>query len=455
MTIWKKTTTLAIAGVLLSATALGAAAKDFNISVWAGGSGDESDYRVKAIEIAADFYEREAAIRGEDVKINVQTQLFSGWDDFKQAVTLAAESGTAPNIIVSGHEDIGPWAQAGILRPIEDYVDFDAWPLNQLYENLIQVSSFDGKIWGVPQDAESRVFFFWRNNLEAIGYSAADIDALPKKVMDGEYTLYTMLDDVKKMQDAGVVGDKLGFMPRPSNGPDYWQFYQSFGGEMVDKDTGKLVFDKRALTDMYQFFVDAAAKGVVPSTYLGLDWDTWHGNVSSGKAGAWHGGTWHYAQWTQKNGLEDFFGKVVYTLIPAGNEHGRANSITHPLVYLLSTTGTDDDAAVAAELVSIASEPRINALHAVKSSHLAIGKDELNVPLYAENRWATEATENLLPRTNAIPNDADFGVYWTAMYKGLEASWTGVSSVADAVNAAEQQVTSALGDKIVVRDGGM
>ncbi|QKV17173.1 extracellular solute-binding protein [Oricola thermophila] len=455
MTILKKTTVLAVAGALLSGAASAAIAEDYTISVWAGGSGDESDYRVKAIEIAADLYEREAAIRGEEVNITVETQLFSGWDDFKQAVTLAAESGTAPNIIVSGHEDIGPWVQAGILRPVEDYVDFDAWPLNQLYENLIQVSSYDGKIWGIPQDAESRVFFFWREHLEAVGYSKEEIDALPKKVLDGEYTLYSMLDDVKKMQDAGLVEEAKGFMPRISNGPDYWQFYQSFGGEMVDEESGKLVFDKQALTDMYQFFVDAVDKGVVPATYLGGDWDTWHGAVSSGKAGAWHGGTWHYAQWTQKNGLDDFFGKIVYTLIPAGNERGRANAITHPLVYLLSNTGTDDDAALAAELVSIASEPRINALHAVKSSHLAIGREEINVPLYAESRWATEATENLLPHANALPNDADFGVVWTAMYKGLEASWTGVSSVADAVEAAEQSVVSALGDKVIVRDGGM
>ncbi|MCI5076918.1 extracellular solute-binding protein [Oricola sp.] len=455
MTIMKKTTTLAIASALLSATVFGAMAEDYTISVWAGGSGEESDYRVKAIEIAADLYEQEAAIRGEEVNITVDTQLFSGWDDFKQAVTLAAESGTAPNIIVSGHEDIGPWAQAGILRPMEDYVDFDAWPLNQVYDNLIQVSSFDGKIWGIPQDAESRPFFFWRKNLEGIGYSAEEIDALPQKILDGEYTLYDMLGDAKKMQEAGLVDDMKGFMPRPSNGPDYWQFYQSFGGEMVDAETGKLVFDKRALTDMYQFFVDAVEMGVVPATYLGGDWDTWHGSVSAGKAGAWHGGTWHYAQWTKKNGLDDFFGNIVYTLIPAGNENGRANSITHPLVYLLSTTGSDDDAALSADLVSIASEPRINALHAMKSSHLAIGKEELNVPLYAESRWATEATKNLLPHANALPNSADFGVVWTAMFKGLEASWTGVSSVEDAVNAAEQTVGNALGDKVVYRNHGM
>ena len=44
-----------------------------------------------------------------------------------------------------------------------------------------------------------------------------------------------MLDDVKKMQDGGFVEAGMGFAPRVSNGTDYWQFYQSFGGEMVDR----------------------------------------------------------------------------------------------------------------------------------------------------------------------------------------------------------------------------
>ena len=35
--------------------------------------------------------------------------------------------------------------------------------------------------------------------------------------------------DAKKMQDAGLIEEGMGFYPRVSNGPDYWQFYQSFG----------------------------------------------------------------------------------------------------------------------------------------------------------------------------------------------------------------------------------
>ena len=451
MTFIKTTRLLATTALLISGTMTAAQAEDYTITVWAGGTGDTSNYRYDNIVMAADILEREAAIRGEELNITVETQAWSGWDDFKQAVTLAAEAGNAPNIIVSGHEDIGPWSQSGLLRPIEDYVDFDAWPLSAIYPNLYDITSYDGVVWGIPQDAESRPFYYSRANLKAIGWTEADIDALPEKVAAGEYTLYNMLDDAKKMQDAGVVEAGKGFLPRPSNGPDYWQFYLSFGGEMVDAETGKLVLDKQAMTDMYQFFVDAVAKGVVPATYLGSTWDAFHEAVANDRAGFWHAGTWTKSEWESKWGVKDFFGQMQYSLIPAGNANGHANTISHPLVYLLSNAGTDADAAISAELITIASEPRFNALHAVKSGKVALSDAEAQIPLFANDRWAGIATRQLLPHATAIPNDVAFGPYWTAMYKNLEASWTGTVSVEDAVNALEAEVTSALGDKIIVR----
>lgn len=451
MTILKTTKLLVLTAALLSGTNFTAHAADHTITVWSGGTGDTSSYRWDNIIMAADILEREAAIRGEELNITVKHQEWSGWDDFKQAVTLAAEAGNAPNIIVSGHEDIGPWSQSGLLRPIEDYVDFDAWPLNAIYQNLIDISSYDGVVWGVPQDAESRPFYYSRANLKAIGWTDADIEGLPAKVQSGEYTLYNMLDDAKKMQDAGVVEAGKGFVPRPSNGTDYWQFYVSFGGEMLDAETGKLVLDKQAMTDMYQFFVDAVAMGVTPATHIGSTWDSFHETVANDRYGFTHAGTWTVSEWQTKWGLEDFFGKMQYSLIPAGNENGRANTLSHPLVYLLSNAGTDEDAAISAELISIASEPRFNALHAVKSGKVALSDAEAQIPLFANDRWAGIATTELLPHAVAIPNDIDFGPYWQAMFKNLEASWTGTISVEDAVSALEAEVTSTLGDKIIVR----
>lgn len=441
-----------LAAAVTASLATGTApAADMTITVWAGGSNASDVYRVDAIEMAADILAREAGIRGEPIDVTVDKKLYDGWDDFKQAVTLAAESGNAPHIVVTGHEDIAPWANAGIIRKIEDLIDMDAWPVNDIFPNLIEISSYEGAVYGLPQDAESRPFFFWIPHLKAIGYSDADVAALPARVAGGEYTLYDVIEDAKKMQDQGVVAPGYGFYPRVSNGPDYWQFYQSFGGEMQDAASGKLVYDQDAMTRFYKFFADAVAAGVTRKNHIGTPWDQWYAEVASGKAGLWHGGTWHYARYTGKEGLSDFFGKIQFTLIPAGDAGGRPNTITHPLVYLVTNRGDDDEAFVAAELVKIASEPRINTLHAIKSAHLGIAKSQTSIELYSNDRWASEATERLLPHANAMPNNVDFGVYWSAMWKELESAWTGQKSPAQAAADAAAELRNALGDRIVMR----
>jgi inositol-phosphate transport system substrate-binding protein len=363
-------------------------------------------------------------------------------------VTLAAQSVNAPNIIVTGHEDIAPWSQAGLIVPIEDYVDLDAWPLSDIYPNLIDIASYGGVVYGIPQDAESRPFFFWKPYMKEIGYSDDDIAALPEKVRNGEYTLKNVLEDAKKMQDKGLVQPGYGFYPRASNGPDFWMFYTSMGGTM--EENGKLVFDKAAMQRVYQFFADAVSTGVTKKNHIGLPGDQWWAEVSSGKAGIWDAGTWHYARMVNQEGLKDFFGNIAFTLAPAG-EGGKANTLTHPLVYVLGAGHTEDDTQVAAQLVTIATDPRINALHAIKSSHLGVAQSEGQIPFYAANRWASEATEALLPYANAMPNNANFGKYWDAMWKGLEASWTGTKTPEQAVNDLEAELKTTLGDAIVIR----
>lgn len=448
MTILTRSTAIA---ATLAAFAAPALAEQITITVWAGGSNDNDSYRVEAIEMAADILEREAAIRGEEIDITVDGRWdFAGWDEFKQAVTLGAEAGTAPNIVVTSHLDIAPWSQAGYIVPVEDYVDLDAWPLNNVYPNLMEIAAFGGTQWGVPQDSESRPFFFWRETMSGLGYTEEQIDALPDMVASGDYTLRDMLADATRAVEMGLVEEGYGFYPRVSNGPDYAQFYQSFGGELIDPETGQLVFDRAAMTEFYQFFVDAVEAGVTRQNHIGTDWDQWYNEVANGRAAFWHGGTWHFGRYGRE-GNEDFWNTIQFSLIPAGNDAGRPNTITHPLVYLL--TDQDDDRAeeIAARLVAIATEPRLNTLHAIKSNHLAVAQVQQDLDLYSGDRWASEATEVLLASANAQPNHLQYGAFSEAMFSGLESAWSGTQSVEEAVAEVEAQMRATLGDDLIIR----
>lgn len=448
----RQSTAAAVLALTATAVSGAALAKDLTITVWSGGTNETESYRIENIAIAADLLEREYALRGEELNIKVEGKYdFAGWAEFKQAVTLAAEAGTAPNIVVSSHLDLAPWSQAGLIVPIEDYVDLDAWPLNDIYENLIDITSYNGQVVGLPQDAESRPFFFWRETYKKIGYTDEQLDELPAKIQSGEYTLKNVFEDAKKAVDMEIVEKGYGFYPRPSNGPDYAQFYQSFGGTLMDKDSGKLVLDKKAMTEFYQFFVDCVNAGLTRKNHLGTDWNQWYNEVATGKAATWHGGTWHYARYTGKEGLSDFFGNIQFSLIPAGNAEGHANTITQPLAYMITKQNDEEAVEIAAQLVKIASEPRLNSYHAIKSSHLGISRQQSNVEFYANDRWAAEATERLLPFANAQPNHLKYGQFSELMYKGLETAWTGTKSAEDAVAEVEVEMKAALGDDLIVR----
>lgn len=430
-----------------------ARADNVRIVVWANADVNER-YRTGAIALAAQILNEELKIEGRDIRVTVKQQSWSGprsWQQLKQAFQLAAESGQGPHIIVTGHEDIPVWGSAGLIQPAEELMDLEAWPFSDVFENLWPIMSWQGRVWGVPQDAEARPFFAWKPHLRAIGYAGADIEALPERIARGDYTLWDVLKDAKRIQDAGLVEPGYGFYPRAAKGPDFWQFYVVNGGAMEDAGSGKLVLDRAALLKYYRFFHDAVfTYGVTKKNHLGMDWDQWFAEVASGKAGFWHGGTWHYARYVRREGLADFFDKVVFALIPSGGEGGRAATLTHPLAYLISTRARDEEAELAARLITIASEPRINTLHALASAHLGISRAQTRMDRYASDRWLAEATK-MLEHAVALPNNPNFSRYDQLVWKGLTAAWSGEVTPEEAVDTVVREMRATMADLVVIR----
>ena len=138
---------------------------------------------------------------------------FAGWDDFLRTVTLGAKAGTAPAIVVTSHLDIAAWSQSRYELSVEDYLDLDAWPMSNVYPNFMDIASFGRAQWGIPQDAESRQFFLWKDTMKKIDYSDADLEALPTKVQPGEDTMQNMLPDAKKATEMCLVEPGYGWYP--------------------------------------------------------------------------------------------------------------------------------------------------------------------------------------------------------------------------------------------------
>ncbi len=431
--------------------------EEVTIVAWTIGPDDPSYYRAKNLETAAERLNKKLEAEGSNVRVKVEASFdTTSWGDYKKRVLLAFEGGKAPDIVLSGHEDIAPWADAGYIIALDDYIAQYPDTYNDIFESLWGAVTYKGKRWAIPQDTEARPMYFSKARLRELGWSEEEIEALPEKIKNGEFTLYDMLEVAKEAQDKGVVEPGYGYWHRPKKGSDFYHFYYNCGGTLQDPDTGKLVLDKKALKCVYQFFWDATQEYKVTKTDLiGTEWKIIHETVSSGRALFFNGGTWNWAEWRDKylpNEADPeayLWENIGFALIPAMKKGGKPNTLSHPLVYMVTAQSKNPDLAF--RIITEATAPDLNALHAVESGHLAILKSELNDPKYAEDKFA-QAAAYMLEYTTFLPNNPDFGTLDEIYFGGISAVESGQWTPDEAVENVIADVQVELGDKVIIKE---
>ncbi len=404
------------------------------------------------IEAANAFNAAMAAV-GNPLRVAVEViQDNIGWGDYVTEFVLGFQAGEAYDIWLSGHEYIGAQAEAGRIIPLDDLID--RYPqFANVIDSLWDSVRYRGQIWGVPQDAEARPLYWNKKLLRELGWSEEEIDALPQRILTGDFTLYDMLEVAKQAVDAGIVAPGNGFWTRPKNGPDFTAFYYDFGGETIDEATGKLVFDTEAGLKYYQFFYDAAHK-YGSMGCLGLGWsEAWHPGVTGDQVLFWVGGTWQWAEWAtlylqDVGGEEYMWENFGFGLIPAAEEGGRPVTLTHPLAYMISSQCEHPEIALG--LIAMVTDYGPNTRHAVASTHLGILKGQTEYPFYQESRLLSEALY-MLDYTTFLPNNPNWGPYSTITYEALAAVVSGDLTPEEAVQFVVDGLTRELGDQVIIR----
>lgn len=397
----------------------------------------------------AEVEEQVEAELGIDLELNL-IQDASDWGDYKNEFVLASEAGEAPDIILSGHVDIGAWGAAGIVIPLDDLIaEHEAF--EDVVPNLWDSMMYDGQIWGVPQDAEARPLYYSKLLLADLGWSEEEIEALPAQIEAGEFTFDDMIATAQLAVEEGVVEEDNGFWHRPRNGPDFLYYYYGMGGEVVDEE-GQLVFDKAAAQAVYEQFAHMVELGVMADSHLGIEWADWHTMVSSGENVLfWVGGTWNWMDWAV-NYVADLGGNdyLVETngaaLVPA-MQTGVPITLTHPLAYMISANSEHPDVAMA--LLAAITTPEANNRHAIDSSHLGILNTQIESPEYADTllgEW-----HYMLNHTTSLPNHPGWSSWSEAYWLGIQAVESGDLTPEEAVETVVQQMTNELGDDVVIR----
>jgi inositol-phosphate transport system substrate-binding protein len=374
------------------------------------------------------------------------------WGEYKNEFVLASEAGEAPDIILSGHEDIGAWAPAGYILPLEDLIA-EHPEFTDVVATLWESMRWNGQTWGVPQDAEARPIFYSKLLLQDLGWSDEEIESLPDRVAAGEFTFADLVATAEQAVSEGVVEEGKGLYIRTGNGPDYLIWYYGQGGEVLDAD-GKLVFDRAAAEQALELLGSFESSGITRADMIGLDGNILNTDVASADTVLFYqGGTWNWANWARnfvadRGGNDYLLENEGLMLFPSMNPDVGAITLTHPLAYMVSSGSEHPD--VAMQLIAAVTTPEANNRHAIDSFHLGILTTQLESDDYVSNRAISQA-HYMLDHTSNIPNDPGWNAWSNAWWLAVQAAVSGDSSPAEAVDLAVNQLQNELGDQITIR----
>jgi inositol-phosphate transport system substrate-binding protein len=409
---------LALPGALAASDAFAArSASSVSLSAWSELDGAYiNDLRLDALKLAA------PKVKGASVSVDT-TGYTSAWADYLNKYTLAAAAGKAPDIVVIGHENAAPYAEAGYIVPLDAYIK--KYPeYTRIIDALWSSVTYSGKRWAVPLEAEARPMFWDTNKLAQLGWSKAKIAALPDQIEKGQWTLDDLVHTARLAIDKGVVPKQYAYWHRPQPGSDFIQYYIAYGGRIFDNEQKKLVVTRDALVKWYQFQRTTVTEELVPANFIGTTWDEWHGTVANDKVLFWNGGIWMWDQWKTTyiagKGESYLFSFIDAGLQPSGLKGKPGVTLSHPIAYAVSSqkaTG-DNNQAVAAELIANALTKASMTANALRSGHLTNLKLTLDSPAYRRNKWLAKVTY-MLNYAFYLPQSPYFGPYYSALYNTM------------------------------------
>lgn len=418
-------------------------------------AGDVELGRCNNLVAAAGAANAALAEAGDNRRVEVKIiQDNKDWGEYKTEFELASQAGEAPDIICSGHEHIGDWAPAGLIIPLDDVLSQHP-EFEDVIDSLWNSVTFDGKRWGIPQDAEARPLFYSKLLLSQLGWSAEEIESLPERVANGEFTWEDMLDTAAQAVEQGVVEEGNGWWHRPVNGPDFLYFYYAAGGEITGEGDA-LIFDQAAALKVYQMLEDATQnRQLLSNSLMGMEWNDWHATVApADKVLFSFGGTWFWPDWAKNyvadKGGEQFLAENIgFAPIPALEEgSNQPITLTHPLVYMISAQSEHPDLALL--VVAKATTKELNTSYAIESGHLGILESQAAYTPYTSAEYLSDVLP-LLEFATFLPNSPYWSQWSEAYFLGIQSVEAGDLTAEEAVEVVVDQLQNELGENVVIK----
>ena len=98
------------------------------------------------------------------------------YDSFADKLTSAIPGGNGPDLFIYPQDRIGDWADAGVIEPLEFWVD-DA-RADRFSEQAIGAMAYRGSLWGLPLTVKSLALYVRTDLVKTAPKSTDDLVAL-------------------------------------------------------------------------------------------------------------------------------------------------------------------------------------------------------------------------------------------------------------------------------------
>lgn len=203
-------------------------------------------------------------------------------DQLQQKLPAAIATGTAPDLVLFGVENIAPYVDNDSLEDISDFWDVTGVDSSNFLDNVLELSHVDGKLYGTPMQYNVQ-YLYWNKDL----FAAAGLDPdTPPETMDELAEYAKLLTDPSKNQFGLAL----------PTGATYMQFLWANGGDADDPNENKNLLYSEENIDTLNWLRDLTAEGVSPANITGSEADTM---LQAGQIAMYMSGPW------QINGLRE------------------------------------------------------------------------------------------------------------------------------------------------------
>lgn len=202
-------------------------------------------------------------------------------DQLQQKLPAAIATGTAPDFVLFGVENIAPYVSNDSLEDISDFWDVTGVDKSNILENVLELSHVDGKLYGTPMQYNVS-YLYWNKDL----FKEAGLDPEKAPATLDELTEYAVkLTNPEKNQFGLALPTSVTYM----------QFLWANGGDANDPDTNTNLLDSEENLKTLEWLQDLTVnKKVSPSSITGPEADTM---LQAGQIAMYMSGPW------QINGL--------------------------------------------------------------------------------------------------------------------------------------------------------